>query len=363
MHPAPEFEHAARAVSVLLIEDDPDFAALVRRCVAQLSGRPGLRTAARLDEALPMLASGAFELVLADLGLPDSSGLGTLEALIAATTCPIIVLTANEDPGIREAALGAGAYEFLHKKAFDAEVLARLVRLAGIQARTFRALRESEARFRRLVALSSDYYWEEDASHRVSYVSDEYEAATRRLPSAILGKRRWELQALNLSEADWDRHRARLARREPFRDFEVQRKTADGSTVWISLCGEPVYDAAGQFKGYRGIGRDITARKRDEELQRLEHSVTRCLAEAESADAGIGAVLRSICETLGWECGRLFQADERAGVLRFATAWGSPQPAVQRFLDDSRSMTYRRGEGLSGSVWQSGEPLWVGDVK
>ncbi len=143
----------------------------------------------------------------------------------------------------------------------------------------------------------------------------------------------------------------------------MQRKTADGSSVWVSLSGEPVYDAAGQFKGYRGIGRDITARKRDEELQRLEHSVTRCLAEAESADAGISAVLRSICETLGWECGRYFDADERAGVLRFSTAWGSAQPAVQRFLDDSRSMTYRRGEGLSGSVWQSGEPLWVGDVK
>src|SRR5688572_3915058 len=363
MHPAPEFEHAIRAVSVLLVEDDPDFAALARRCLAALGGRPALRVAGSLHQALEALGSAAFDLVLADLGLPDSSGLATLQRLVSATSCPVIVLTASDDAGIREAALGAGAYEFLHKKQFDADMLARLVRLAAIQATTFRSLRESEARFRRLVALSSDYYWEEDSSHRVSYVSDEYEAATRRLPSAILGKRRWELQALNLSEADWDRHRARLARREPFRDFEVQRKTADGASVWVSLCGEPVYDAAGQFKGYRGIGRDITARKRDEELQRLEHSVTRCLAEAESADAGISAVLRAICETLGWECGRFFQADERAGVLRFGTAWGSPQPAVQRFLDDSRSMTYRRGEGLSGSVWQSGEPLWVGDVK
>ena len=362
MHPAPEFEHAARAVSVLLIEDDPDFAALVRRCVAQLSGRPGLRTAARLDEALPMLASGAFELVLADLGLPDSSGLGTLEALIAATTCPIIVLTANEDPGIREAALGAGAYEFLHKKAFDAEVLARLVRLAGIQARTFRALRESEARFRRLVALSSDYYWEEDASHRVCFVSDDYETATRRPPSAILGKRRWELPALNLAPADWERHRARLARREPFRDFELQRKAADGSSLWLSLSGEPVFDAGGEFRGYRGIGRDITARKRDEQLQRLEHAIARCLAEAQAVPVGLTQVLRAICEALGWECGRYFEADEQAELLRFGAAWGVAGQAVQRFLDASRGLTYRRGEGLSGWVWQSGQPLWVADV-
>jgi diguanylate cyclase (GGDEF)-like protein/PAS domain S-box-containing protein len=363
MHPAPEFEHALRAVSVLLVEDDPDFAALVRRCVGGLAGRPTLRAAGSLQQALEVLRAGVFDLVLADLGLPDSSGLATLQRLVVSTSCPVIVLTASDDAGIREAAFGAGAYEFLHKRDFDADVLARLVRLAAIQATTFRSLRESEARFRRLVALSSDYYWEEDSTHRVSYVSEEYQSATRRPPSAILGKRRWELPALNLSEADWARHRARVERREPFRDFELERKTADGSSVWLSLSGEPVYDAAGQFKGYRGIGRDITARKRDEQLQRLEHAVTRCLAEAHTADAGIAAVLQAICETLGWECGRYFDVDERAGLLRFSGAWGQPQPAVQQFLEVSRGRTYRRGEGLSGCAWQSGEPLWVADVK
>ncbi len=363
MHPAPEFEHVLRAVSVLLVEDDPDFTSLVRRCVGGLAGRPTLRAAGSLQQALEVLRAGVFDLVLADLGLPDSSGLATLQRLVVSSTCPVIVLTASDDAGIRDAALFTGAYEFLHKRDFDAEVLARLVRLAAIQATTFRSLRESEARFRRLVALSSDYYWEEDSEHRVSYVSEDYQSATRRPPSAILGKRRWELPALNLSEADWARHRARLERREPFRDLELERKTADGSSVWLSVSGEPVYDAAGRFKGYRGIGRDITARKRDEQLQRLEHAVTRCLAEAHTADAGIGAVLQAICETLGWECGRYFDVDETAGVLRFSAAWGQPQPAVQQLLEASRGLTYRRGEGLSGRVWQSGEPLWLADVK
>jgi diguanylate cyclase (GGDEF)-like protein/PAS domain S-box-containing protein len=142
----------------------------------------------------------------------------------------------------------------------------------------------------------------------------------------------------------------------------MERKTAGGASVWISISGEPVYDGAGKFRGYRGIGRDITARKRDEQLQRLEHRVTRCLAEAQSAAAGIGEVLRAICETLSWECGRYFEADEHAGVLRYGAAWGTAQPAVEKFLTASRALTYRRGEGLSGSVWQSGEPLWVADV-
>jgi diguanylate cyclase (GGDEF)-like protein/PAS domain S-box-containing protein len=362
MQPAPEFEYAAQAVSVLLVEDDPDFAALVRRCVAGLSGRPALRAAHTLEEALHALRSGVLDLVLADLGLPDSSGLDTLQRIAAATTCPIIVLTANDDPGLREAALGVGAYEFLHKKDFDSQVLARLVRLAAIQARTFRSLRQSEARFRSLTQLSADWYWEQDSDFRLTFMSSRMVERTGLAAAPYLGRKRWDLPALNLSEADWQRHRAQLERHEPFRDFEMQRKADDGASVWLSISGEPIYDAAGGFSGYRGIGRDITAQKRADQLQRLEHGVTRCLAEAETATAGVGAVLRAICETLGWECGRYFELDQQAGVLRFVAAWGKPDRIVEEFLEASRTLTYKRGEGLSGHVWQSGEPLWVGDV-
>ena len=64
MQPAPEFEHASQAVSVLLVEDDPDFAALVRRCVAGVAGRPALTAAQTLEEALQALRSGVPDLVL-----------------------------------------------------------------------------------------------------------------------------------------------------------------------------------------------------------------------------------------------------------------------------------------------------------
>ena len=112
-----------------------------------------------------------FDLVLADLWLPDSSGLDTLERIASATTCPIIVLTGSDDPGMREAALAAGAYEFVQKTEFDSRVLARLVRLGAIQARTFRSLRQSEARFRSLTQLSSDWYWEQDSEFRLTFMS------------------------------------------------------------------------------------------------------------------------------------------------------------------------------------------------
>jgi len=276
MQPVPEFKPVEHTVSVLLLEDDPDFAALVRRCVAGLSGQPELVAAKTLGEAVVALRGKAFDLVLADLWLPDSEGLDTLQRVAAATTCPIIVLTASDDPGMREAALAAGAYEFVQKSDFDSQVLARLVRLGAIQARTFRSLRQSEARFRSLTQLSSDWYWEQDSEFRLTFMSSHMGERTGLAAADYLGRKRWDLPAPNLSEADWARHRAQLERREPFRDFEMQRAVEGRDTVWLSISGEPVYDADGHFIGYRGVGRDITAQKRAQAaLQRFRTALDR----------------------------------------------------------------------------------------
>jgi diguanylate cyclase (GGDEF)-like protein/PAS domain S-box-containing protein len=276
MQPAPEFQPVEHTVSVLLLEDDPDFAALVRRCLAGLSGQPVLVATETLGEALVALRARAFDLVLADLWLPDSSGLDTLERITGASTCPIIVLTASDDPGMRDAALAAGAYEFVQKTEFDSRVLARLVRLGAIQARTFRSLRQSEARFRGLTQLSSDWYWEQDAEFRLTFMSNHMGERTGLAAGDYLGRKRWDQPALNLTESDWARHREQLERHEPFRDFEMQRRVDGGGSVWLSISGEPVYNADGRFIGYRGVGRDITAQKRAQAaLQRFRTALDR----------------------------------------------------------------------------------------
>jgi diguanylate cyclase (GGDEF)-like protein/PAS domain S-box-containing protein len=225
------------------------------------------------------------------------------------------------------------------------------------------ALRESEARFRDLTALSSDWYWEQDASLRFTVMTGGGGRGRTGLPMQThLGKTRWDLPALNLSEEDWARHRAQLERREPFHDFEIQRQGADGRVRWASVSGEPVFDAEGRFRGYRGVGKDITARKRDEQMLRLEQRVTRSLSEAEEPAAGVAALMRAVCETENWDCGRFFVWDESAGLLRMRDAWAVPDPVVERFVAESRKLTFLPGRGIAGRVWQGGEPLWSADV-
>ena len=224
-------------------------------------------------------------------------------------------------------------------------------------------LHESEERFRSLFALSADAYWEQDEELRfTAFWNNHSKAIEGGRAEQLLGKRRWELEHVNMTEADWAAHRAALEARQPFRDLELCRYDATGRKVWLRVSGQPIFDAAGVFKGYRGITRNITERRRVEELRELEHAVTRILADADSAPAALQKVIEAVCTTEGWDCGRYFRVDEQAGVLRFAEGWGVRDPAVERFVALSRELVYRPGVGLSGLAWQTGEPLWATDV-
>lgn len=127
-------------------------------------------------------------------------------------------------------------------------------------SRQQQAIAASEARFRSLTHLSSDWYWEQDERFRFTQLAGSRFARTP-LPDLPLGKTRWDLPALNLGDADWARHRADLEAHRPFRDFEIRRPDTGSGPNWLSTSGEPTFDGNGRFTGYRGVGRDITERK------------------------------------------------------------------------------------------------------
>ncbi len=122
------------------------------------------------------------------------------------------------------------------------------------------ALLERKARFRSLVELSSDGYWEQDEYYRfvlhtgVMIGGDE----------DILGKTLWDLPVDTGSEVNWQAHRTQLEWRAIFRDLELSYVDRAGMLRVISISGEPMFNPEARFKGYRGIIRDITERKKTE---------------------------------------------------------------------------------------------------
>ncbi|HKW36968.1 MAG TPA: PAS domain S-box protein [Burkholderiales bacterium] len=119
------------------------------------------------------------------------------------------------------------------------------------------ALKASEARFRRMVELSSDWYWVQDENFRfVELPGVEKRGIGQEF---FIGKARWELPGLApLPERVWQQHRERLERHEPFSDFVYAGADASSQQRYLSVTGEPIFDAQGRFKGYHGIGKDIT---------------------------------------------------------------------------------------------------------
>ena len=264
------------------------------------------------------------------------------------------------DPGYFTEDLIATLDEMALDISFGLTVYAR----EGERTRAVEALHQSEARFRSLTAMSSDFYWESDTEHRLT----QRDSANRMLSTvsvfqqgAQIGERRWEIPYLSPDAAGWEAHRAVLDAHLPFRHFELSRPGVDGTERFISISGDPVFDDAGAFKGYRGVGTDITARKREEQLLRLEHAVARSLAESSDQSSALKTVMRSICESNNWGRGTYWRVDEAAGLMRFGEFWNMPGAEFERYTEGSRAVVFERGVGMIGRVWQSGESLWIAD--
>ena len=216
-----------------------------------------------------------YDLILLDLLMPGMDGFQVMEALKESETdgyLPVLVITAQPDHKLR--ALAAGAKDFVAKPFDMIEVKTRIrnmleVRLLykklehynqeleqTVQRRTAE-LRDSEARFRRLTELSSDWYWEQDENGHFTRISGPvFEMLGIRVDEE-LGKRREDYGAV-WNAAEREQLDAKLSGRKPFLDFVYSRTNAKGVRQYLMVSGEPMFDPAGRYTGYRGIGKDVT---------------------------------------------------------------------------------------------------------
>jgi PAS domain S-box-containing protein len=153
-------------------------------------------------------------------------------------------------------------------------------------------LRESEARCRDFALTSSDWFWETDETQRFTYLSDHIRAFGQD-PQTRIGRTRTDLAIDVVSEpVKWQEHLALLDRHEPFRDFVYKRKIGDDPERVISVGGNPFFDEATRFLGYRGTARDIT------EKVLAEQAVHEAKVAAEVANAAKSQFLANMSHEL-----------------------------------------------------------------
>ena len=235
-----------------------------------------------------------FDLILLDIQMPGLDGFGVLDELRAdapSGVVPVIVLTAQ--PGHKLRALQAGARDFINKPFETVEVKLRIHHMLEVsllnkkleahnrelertvQERTAE-LQTSEARFRSLTELAVDWYWEQNDAGQLTLefglvmellgITNESLVASRSAGSAadVADHAHPDRQ---VNDADhgidpWDAAErktliANIKARQPFLDFVMHRRRADGSQQQFRISGQPMFDRTCRFTGYRGLGVEV----------------------------------------------------------------------------------------------------------
>lgn len=259
-----------RKKRVLIIEDNPMDSTLMTTMLRHRDGAFEVVHAARLSEAEEHLKRAAFDVVISDLTLPDSEGLGTFSRLNAvAGKSPIIVISGTDDEELALKAVREGAQDYLVKGRFDAQSLRRALNYAIERQRIEQVISESERHYRHLLESITDYTY-------VVKLKDGEVIETRHSPTCV-SVTGYTAEQYHTEPRLWLRmvHRedqpavieqgARARRGEMQPPLEHRLFHKDGELRWVRHTAVPRRDEHGNVVAYDGLLRDITARKTAEE--------------------------------------------------------------------------------------------------
>ena len=128
----------------------------------------------------------------------------------------------------------------------------------GVLDHYLHAAAERERRFRGLLRIAVDWYWEQDRHFRFSEMSEAGPNAAGTGIKNPLNRTPWQVSEMGLGAEQLDAHRADLEAHRPFNALLARRRDAQGRLRTVSLSGEPKFDASGAFCGYWGVARDVT---------------------------------------------------------------------------------------------------------
>ena len=263
---------SARVFRVLLIEDDPMDALIVRELLSAEKAHSFelSHVAGTLAMGFQAIAAGGIDLVLLDLSLPDGAGLETFKrAHLAAPHLPIIVMSGNDDEKLSVETLHEGAQDYLVKGQFDQRLLVRAMRYACERNRIEETLAMERNLLKSLVDNIPDSIYAKDIEGR--YVIDNV-SHFRRLrvenPGDVVGKTVFDFFPREIAVEYHAYDQAIMLSGKPLLNHVEPGLSPDGGPGWVSTTKVPLHDDQGIITGLVCITRDITEQKRAEDALR-----------------------------------------------------------------------------------------------
>lgn len=254
-------------IRALLVEDDDTDAMFLRAQAGEETphGRVVLERVTRLADAIDHLEQQTVDVVLLDLGLPDSQGLATLHRLRDATSAvPVVVLTGTDDQALAQQAMEDGAQDFFRKDQLSSLPVAQLLRHAVDRHRLQRQLLQSEQRFRTLVELSDDALSRLRVHPKIEfeYVSPSIQEITGIPPAALLADPDVYTDRVHPDDLEAFRDGSAVRAGRPYRVvYRWQRD--DGTWAWLEDRRTPIMED-GRLVVVQAITRDLSPMKQAE---------------------------------------------------------------------------------------------------
>ena len=309
-------------IAVLLVEDNSDEARLVAESLAEATGRAcSVQVVDHLAAALDRLRAGGIDVVLLDLGLPDSQGAATFDAVHRyAPNLPVIVFTGRGDEDLGLQLVRQGAQDYLVKSDADGRATMRAIRYALERATSERTLREREARFRQLAENIDEVFFVQSADFSETlYISPAYESIWGRTCQSLYDNPKSFVDAV-VPEDRPPLFEAIALNQQGERSKEVEFRVMrpDGSMRWVMARSAGIRDDRSVVYRISGVASDVTDRHQMEEALRESEALYRKLTET-SFDGIVRTEDGIVCEANAGFV-RMFGYASEAELIGFQTS-------------------------------------------
>jgi PAS domain S-box-containing protein len=153
--------------------------------------------------------------------------------------------------------------------------------------------------------------------------------------------------------------REALLSREPWQSTE-RIVRSDGAVRLLHTMGGVWTDALGEVTALYGASLDVTESNRREQVQSVQHEITRVLVRSPDWPEAISESMRIVCETLDWALGQMWTVDAERHLIRFRCAWSRHDCSA--FVSASKALVFGKGQGLPGRAWLKAAPEWIEDA-
>jgi len=307
---------------VLLVEDNPAHADMTCRILERGTLPVQVTVVETLTEARESLATAKPDLVLTDWNLPDGKGMELLPEEGELGDYPVILMTAFGTEEVAVEAVRAGAMDYIVKSdkmldelEYHVERALREWRHITKRREAEEAMRESEKRYRSLVETTSDCIWEVNRNGEFTYISPNSREILGYRPDEILGKRPFDLMPPGERERCLSTFRELSSKRAPVVALQSTTIHKSGRSVIIETNGIPAFDESGRFLGYRGMDRDITARKRVEQALQATVEGTSMATVDDFFSALVQHLSRALCVRYAFVGTRVGENSERVRAI------------------------------------------------